>query len=391
MNKAKLDLGGKNAKQLIVVAVLAVMAVAIQWLVASQSMILAEAQDKQLALEKDLADCRAGNAPAAPEINSETKEDNATAVQDLPPGETKAENGILAPEKAAKAAVDYINRDLLADGATATSDYKASEVSGVYKFNIEVSGKDYDTYITKDGKIVFAQAHFVTSADEGKSKQSENITDSGKTDKPDVKLFVMSYCPYGLQAEKMYLPVYDLLKGKANMGIYFVDYAMHGQKELDENLRQYCVQKEQNDKYSAYLKCFTGSQPGTDGTGTYDACLASAKIDKTKLAACIAATDKQYGVTAGFNDKVTWVSGQFPKFTVNGDLNTQYGVQGSPTVVINGKQVSVSPRSPQNFLKTVCGAFASPPAECSTSLSTDAVSTGFGGGTSTGSSGGCGG
>lgn len=55
----------------------------------------------------------------------------------------------------------------------------------------------------------------------------------------------MSYCPYGLQAEKMFLPVYDLLKNKAEMGIYFVNYIMHDKKEIDENLREYCIQKEQ--------------------------------------------------------------------------------------------------------------------------------------------------
>jgi hypothetical protein len=31
---------------------------------------------------------------------------------------------------------------------------------------------------------------------------------------------------------------------------------MHDKKEIDENNKQYCIQKEQNDKYSDYLKCF---------------------------------------------------------------------------------------------------------------------------------------
>jgi len=105
----------------------------------------------------------------------------------------------------------------------------------------------------------------------------------------------------------------------------------------------------------------------------------------------VAATDKEFKVTTGFNDKDTWVSGQFPKFTVNDDLNTKYGVQGSPTIIINGQEVSIGTRSPEEFLKAVCGAFNVSPAECNTKLSADQPSTGFGTGTTqTAAGGGCG-
>ena len=41
-----------------------------------------------------------------------------------------------------------------------------------------------------------------------------------KSDRPKVELFVMSYCPYGLQMEKAYLPAWNLLK---NNGIMIFD------------------------------------------------------------------------------------------------------------------------------------------------------------------------
>jgi hypothetical protein len=204
-----------------------------------------------------------------------------------------------------------------------------------------------------------------------------------KKDTPDVKLFIMSYCPYGLQAQKMFLPVYDLLKDKANMGIYFVNYAMHEKKEIDENLNQYCIQKNEKEKFSNYLSCFVQS-------GDSAKCLSQAGIDQTKLSSCISETDAQYKIYSQYNDKSTWLNGNFPKFDVNTDLNDKYGVQGSPTIVINDKIVNVSPRSPEKFKEAVCNAFNTAPAECSQTLSGDAAATGIGGGTDTsGSNGGC--
>jgi len=209
----------------------------------------------------------------------------------------------------------------------------------------------------------------------------------------------MSYCPYGLQAQKMYLPVYDLLKEKAEMGVYFVNYIMHEKQEIDENLRQYCIQKEEKEKYADYLNCFVAS-------GDSGKCLSQAGVDQGKTASCISATDKEFSVTTLYNDKSTWLSGQYPKFNVNADLNQQYGVQGSPTIVINEtvivtdasqcpggeiKCVVISNfvRSPESFKNIVCQAFNLVPEECSQTLSNDAASTGIGGGTAASSGGGC--
>lgn len=295
----------------------------------------------------------------------------------------------LKPAEAAQKAIDYANKNLLQGGTKATFE-SAAEQSGVYSFKLKVDGQEYTSYVTKDGKIMFVSGIPLTDVTTADSAATPDVA---KSDKPDVKLFVMSYCPYGLQAEKMYLPVYNLLKDKAAMGVYFVNYAMHGKMEVDENLRQYCIQKDQTDKYSAYLQCFVDSAaPTASGTAAdYAACLTKAGVDKAKLNSCVASADKQFNVTKDYNDKSTWISGTYPKFEINNDLNEKYGVQGSPTIVINDKEVNVSSRSPQSFLNTVCAAFNNPPDECKTTLSGDEQSTGFGAGTAAAgsASGGC--
>jgi hypothetical protein len=286
---------------------------------------------------------------------------------------------VMKADAAAKKAIDYVNANMLSEGITASYKDVKSE-NGLYTFKLTVQGKDYAAYVTKDGALFFAEGIPQAIVLDKKLEEEKAAAAAVKTDKPDVKVFVMSYCPYGLQAQKMYLPVYDLLKDKATMGIYFVNYAMHGKKEIDENLRQYCIQKEQNDKYAAYLKCFTAATTAADGTAEYAKCLTGAGIDQAKLNTCVAAADKEFKVTANFNDKTTWLSGSYPKFDVNADLNEKYSVQGSPTIIINDSDASasLSTRSPEALKLAICAAFNNQPEECKTVLSTDQPSTGFG-------------
>jgi len=124
-------------------------------------------------------------------------------------------------------------------------------------------------------------------------------------------------------------------------------------------------------------------------SGDSQNCLSQANIDENKLSSCISQTDQQYNIYSLYNDKSTWLSGSFPKFNVNADLNGQYGVLGSPTVVINDQIVNVNPRSPEKFKETVCSAFNTPPAECSQTLSDEIPSAGIGGGNSSGNLGSC--
>ena len=282
----------------------------------------------------------------------------------------------LSPQVVAEKAVDFINKNLLQEGMTASL-VNVVEENGLYKLRLKIGDKEYPSYVSKDGKLLFPEEGI--NLEEKPLAQEETSQESEKRDRPDVKLFVMSYCPYGLQMEKAYLPVYNLLKEKVEMGVYFVNYAMHEKKEIDENLRQYCIQKEQKEKYYDYLSCFVKE-------GNFEKCLSETNIDKDKMNSCISQTDQTYKITQLYNDKSTWLNGQFPKFDVHTDLNEKYGVQGSPTVVINDKVVEVSPRSPEKFKEVICQAFNSSPAECSQTLSNDVPSPGLGGGT--GSSGG---
>ena len=75
-------------------------------------------------------------------------------------------------------------------------------------------------YISLDGKeIVLGGQAFKaneTVKSQGSSEPAQAKTVE-KTDKPKAKAFIMSYCPYGLQMLKSYVPVLELLGSKADL------------------------------------------------------------------------------------------------------------------------------------------------------------------------------
>ena len=196
-----------------------------------------------------------------------------------------------------------------------------------------------------------------------------------KNDKPIVELFVMSHCPYGTQIEKGILPVLKTLGDKIDFELKFCDYAMHKEKELDEQLRQYCIQSEEPTKLIDYLQCFLEADKS-------DECLKKSNVNISKLNACVLTYDTMYKVTENFNDKNTW-KGNFPTFNVNKIDVDKYSVGGSPTLVLNGTTAKSS-RDAAGLLATICSGFNNPPEECSAELSSETPSPGFGFGTTTG-------
>ena len=279
----------------------------------------------------------------------------------------------LSKEEAGIQTLQFVNKNLLQGQAVAKLE-SVTEEGELYNVKLTISGQEVNSYVTKDGELFFPQGMktSVSLPTAGNTAQPSAPADVVKSDKPVVELFVMSHCPYGTQAEKGILPVVNLLGDKIDFELKFVYYIMHGQKEIDEQLKQICIKEEQSDKLNDYLACFLED-------GNTDRCLAEVGINTAKMESCVAKTDAQYKVTELFNDKSTWLSGNYPLFNVDKADNEKYGVGGSPTLVINGEQAS-SARSPAAYLATICAAFNEAPEECTASVgvSTETYSPGFG-------------
>lgn len=277
-------------------------------------------------------------------------------------------------EKITEKTLAFVNNQLL-QGQTAAKLNSIAEKEGLYNLKLDIAGREIDTYVTKNGKLLFPQAVDMEAVPNPSSTPSDDQTapaapDLPKSDQPKIELFVMSHCPFGTQAEKGILPAIEKLGDKIDFELKFVYYAMHGEKEIKEQMNQVCIQQEQNENFNSYLKCFLDQGEGKS-------CLTTAKIDQDKLSACVKKLDAQFQVIKKLNDQSTWLSGRYPLFDVYKEENDRYQIGGSPTLIINGQPAS-SERSPAAYLSVICAAFNEAPEECQTELSTASFSPGFG-------------
>lgn len=256
-----------------------------------------------------------------------------------------------------------------------------TEESGLYKVILAIEGEEVPVYVTKDGKnlvpgLVPMEMEQTVTGDVVDNSAPLEIP---KSNKPKVEAFVMSHCPYGTQIEKGLIPVANLLGDKIDFQLKFVYYAMHpGSGEVQEQLNQYCIQEEQNDKFIDYLTCFLDKG---DGAG----CVKSIGIDETKLAACVEEADERYNISENLNDESKWLSGRFPLFNIHAEDNAKYGIGGSPSLVINGVLAEGVGRDSASLLDVICSSFEVAPEECNTELSSASPSPGFGFSTTSGS------
>lgn len=190
--------------------------------------------------------------------------------------------------------------------------------------------------------------------------------DIPKSDRPEVHAFVMSYCPYGLQFLKAYIPVIELLGDKADVEVNFVPYIMHGENELIGNNNFYCVQKEQKDKFTNYLRCFI------ENNGSHEQCVGDAGIDRTSHSKCLQQLEEDFRVTETFETS----NKTSPPYTIDSELAQAYNVRGSPSFGINGQNVTVK-RSAEAIKRAICAAFNYPPEECSETLNPNTELPGF--------------
>jgi len=261
-----------------------------------------------------------------------------------------------------------------------------NDSGSLYEVVVSFKGQDVPVYVTKDGKYLINQPVPITASVVDNPQQSPpEAKEVPKSDKPVAEFYVFTYCPYGTQIEKALVPVYNLLKSKANISIVYIG-AMHDSQgctgvacfEKTESLRQICIRKNYgNDKLFAYLdKLLVNSAVGN--CQGKDACVSpiiegiysQIGVDKNKVNTCIA------------NDAEAIYQADEAKAQ-------SAGVGGSPTVVINGVQVQVA-RSPAGVLSAICSAFSNSPAECSQTLSSTSASAGFGSTASSSSTASCG-
>ncbi|MDD5192136.1 MAG: hypothetical protein PHH54_00835 [Candidatus Nanoarchaeia archaeon] len=269
---------------------------------------------------------------------------------------------VIKADDAGTKIVEYLN-GMTGGGVEFVS---SEDLGSLYQITVSYQGQEIPVFTTKDGEY-FLQGAVPINAQtaDNSAANTQTPAEVPKSDKPKVEAFIFSYCPYGLQFEKALFPVYDLLKGKADINIVAIG-AMHGEFEKTESLRQISIEQLYGrDKLFAYLKEFDSSTNIGACSGD-DTCLnkylpaiyTKLGIDKTKVDNYM----KSSAVTV---------------YDAQGAEANSLGQTGSPGFMINGVEVQVS-RTPEAIKTAICSAFNTAPAECSQTLSTASPGAGFG-------------
>lgn len=157
-----------------------------------------------------------------------------------------------------------------------------------------------------------------------------------------IDLYVMSQCPYGVQAENAIKPIVDKFKKNVVLNInYIADEdgnggfsSLHGEQEVKGNIVQLCAKKYDASKYLDMIIC--QNKDYANVATNWESCAKEVKLSNIdKVKACY--------------------EGQEGKDLLkeNIKLAQQVGAQGSPTYYINGQQYQGG-RDEGSITKEIC-------------------------------------
>jgi glutaredoxin len=213
-------------------------------------------------------------------------------------------------------------------------------------------------YISEDGQYIFLQDPMKI-----KTAQSAPATAKNKSDTPIASVFVMSFCPYGQQAENGLYPVVNLLGSKINVELHYIvskqgaSYvSLHGDSEVNEDVRQLCIAETYNQQTLwNYINKVNSNCSLNDIETCWLTAAQSSGINSTAVQQC-ADTQK----AALLDQEIT--------------ATTSLGISSSPTIFINNQEYSGG-RSADAFETAICSAFNTQPSECSVALNSAASGT----------------
>ena len=242
-----------------------------------------------------------------------------------------------------------------------------------------------------------------------KQAQNNNKFQAKKSKKPIAKFFVMSFCPYGNQAESGLEPVYQLLKNKVDWQPRYVIYdktycnnmiydekrcqqlvddgkvkdlttckkyfpmktmaecakkyclqggddyycSMHGIGEINQDIREICLYNQEG--AGKFWQFVSGVNKKCTAQNVEDCWIGVAKelkLNTQKISQC----QEQEGVKLLKKEVAE---------------NTKYNVKGSPTIFFNEVKYDGG-RKAEDYKGAICASFEKEPKECKTVLSSKA-------------------
>ncbi len=147
--------------------------------------------------------------------------------------------------------------------------------------------------------------------------------------KPTLELFVMSYCPFGVQAEEKLIPIVKEFGNKIDFKLQFIAQekvestaqditpftSLHGYPEVAENIRQLLIAQEYPEQYLDYILC-----RGKKLDKSWENCAEKLGIDVTRIQALFDAPEAEQ------------------LFRKNIKRAAELGIRASPTILVDNHQ-----------------------------------------------------
>jgi hypothetical protein len=145
--------------------------------------------------------------------------------------------------------------------------------------------------------------------------------------KPTLELFVMSYCPFGVQAEEKIIPIVKEFGDQIDFKLQFIAQekaepsahditpftSLHGYPEVAENIRQLLIAQEYPDQYLDYIFC-----RGKNLNKSWETCAEKLGIDVARIQALYDAPETEQ------------------LFRENIQRAAALGIKASPTILVDG-------------------------------------------------------
>jgi len=178
---------------------------------------------------------------------------------------------------------------------------------------------------------------------------ADGTTPAAGEDKVKLEFYVMSQCPYGTQVEDAIKPVLDKIGGSVDFHLDYIANdngdgtfgSLHGQPEVDENIRQLCAIKYGSEgyKYMDYIFCRNKNIQST----AWESCAREAALDVAKVTACAEGAEGK----ALHSESVKRAEAR--------------GARGSPTIYLADQQYSGG-RDALSFQRALCAHLEGNPA-----------------------------
>lgn len=245
-------------------------------------------------------------------------------------------------------------------------------------------GSPLKIYTTKDYKYLIQNAaptkdikkSVEDAIQELASVQENQMKETPKSDKPEVKLFIMSFCPYGNVAEQAFNSVVDTLGDAFTLEPVYIIYDETVNPSYNAQNTEYCMVDEQNVAYCslhginelmqgvreiAVYKLY-GVGIWADYVGTVDRQCSLQNIENCWKTAAEGMNLSVSDIEAYYNEHLYEILADQKEKTFS------FAKFGSPSIIINGKDYNGG-RTSEAFKTAVCNAFTTLPEDCNITLS----------------------